>query len=159
MVFDKTGTLTQGKPTITSFQHYGRRPPHEVLSLIAAAEENSEHPLAGALLSYARKATQDAPKCAASEPGVKDTAWVKEAEGFEAVPGRGVRCRVGGLEILVGSRRLIEEQGVEINEQAGRHIQQVIGAAFEIRTGCVTGTERRFGVVLNTRAFIGSTDG
>lgn len=125
MVFDKTGTLTKGKPTITSFQHYGRLSRHETLALVAAAEENSEHPLAGALLDFAKHATQVGPKSPASEPGVKDTAWVREAEDFEAVPGGGVRCRVGGLEVVVGNRRLIEEGGVKISEEVAHHIQQV----------------------------------
>jgi len=95
VVFDKTGTLTKGIPAVTDVV---ADDPKEVLSLAAAAERNSEHPIGEAIV---RKA---------EELGLK----VEEPSSFEALPGLGVKARLGGVEILVGNRRLLAEQGVSV---------------------------------------------
>ncbi len=120
VAFDKTGTLTVGAPTLAEFvvapsatlpalatggggrSAPGASPPGEeaheaaryVLRLAASAEANSEHPIASALVEGARAR------------GVE----VLEPEAFETVPGRGVRARVDGVDVLVGRRDWLEAE-------------------------------------------------
>jgi len=96
VVFDKTGTLTKGVPAVTDIVAEGD--PKEVLRLAAAAEKNSEHPIAEAIV---RKA---------EELGLE----VEEPSSFEALPGLGVKVRLDDAEILVGNLRLLVEQGVPV---------------------------------------------
>ena len=96
VVFDKTGTLTKGVPAVTDIVAEGD--PKEVLRLAAAAEKNSEHPIAEAIV---RKA---------EELGLE----VEEPSSFEALPGLGVKARLDDAEILVGNLRLLVEQGVPV---------------------------------------------
>ena len=91
LLIDKTGTLTLGRPQLTDVVPLNGLAQDEVLRLAASAERYSEHPLAEAVRRAAR------------ERGMA----VSEAEGFEAVPGQGVRARVGDKDVAVGSRRLV----------------------------------------------------
>ncbi|MBE3596753.1 MAG: cation-translocating P-type ATPase, partial [Hydrogenibacillus sp.] len=86
-----TGTLTFGRPEITDVVPLDGRSEAELLALAAAAERYSEHPLAQAAVQAARSRGLVVP----------------EPEAFEALPGRGVRARVGGREIIVGSARWV----------------------------------------------------
>lgn len=98
IVFDKTGTLTYGRPTVKEVRAWGvdeRR----LLSLLRAAEQPSEHPLAKAIVKYAE--LNSAPESPA-------------AEQFKAVPGQGVSCRIDGQAVLVGKKAFLAEQGVDI---------------------------------------------
>jgi Cu+-exporting ATPase len=98
-VFDKTGTLTEGKPALREIVAISGSE-ENLLGIAAAAESASEHPLAAAVMA------------AAMERGIAPP----ELTDFEAVPGRGIRARVGGEELLVGSPRFLIEAGVALNE-------------------------------------------
>ena len=93
VLLDKTGTLTLGLPHITDVIPLDGSAlnQQELLTLAASAERYSEHPLAEAV------------RAAAAERGLR----LAEPEEFEAVPGAGVRARVDGITIAVGSRRLV----------------------------------------------------
>ncbi len=80
VIFDKTGTLTQGEPQVTEVAAGSALPENEVLRLVALLEQNSEHPLGQAVVRAAR------------ERGLS----LEQASEFEAVPGQGVRGRIGG---------------------------------------------------------------
>lgn len=98
VVLDKTGTLTSGRPTVTDVVSAG--PSGDVLlTLAASAERLSEHPIGDAILSAARK--RDLP--------------VHEARDFASVTGLGVRARVDGSEVLVGSGALLRQAGIQID--------------------------------------------
>ncbi|MDR2296292.1 MAG: heavy metal translocating P-type ATPase [Clostridiales Family XIII bacterium] len=96
VVFDKTGTVTEGKPTVTDVLPAGDLAPDELLRIAASAEAGSEHPLGRAIVAGA----QD-----------RELALAR-AEGFKAAAGRGVEARVEGQSVLVGNRRLMEENAV-----------------------------------------------
>lgn len=102
LLLDKTGTLTLGKPELTDVLPFGRWAEDEVLALAAAAERDSEHPLA------------DAVRRAAFERGLA----VEVPDVFDALPGRGVRARVAGRSVEVGSGRLLAEGEVPASAQA-----------------------------------------
>ncbi len=95
VLFDKTGTLTLGHPRLVSTVPLNGLAQDELLGLAAAAEKFSEHPLGRALVR------------AAGERGCR----VEDPQEFEALPGVGVRARVGARSVLVGRARLLEDHG------------------------------------------------
>ena len=95
VVFDKTGTLTEGKPKVVGIHAPGSTEP-EFMRQIAAAQQGSEHPLAKALLNYAETHNLVLPA----------------VEQFKSLPGRGIKARVEGVNLLVGSHRLMNEQSI-----------------------------------------------
>ena len=109
VVLDKTGTLTCGEPRLTDVIPANGLPANglpedELLALAAAAERNSEHPLGEAIVNGARERS-----LALADP-----------EAFDAPTGRGVRATVVGREVLVGSRKLMDESGVTEDGLASR---------------------------------------
>jgi Cu+-exporting ATPase len=101
IVLDKTGTLTAGRPALTDLTPFGVAG-DEALALAAAAERHSEHPIAMAILEAAR------------ERGLS----LADADDVEAVPGYGIRARVGGRQISVGSKRFMERLAVSVTAAA-----------------------------------------
>lgn len=93
LLVDKTGTLTLGRPALVGLAAAPGVSEDELLRLAAAAERYSEHPLAEAV------------RAAARERGLA----LPEPEGFRAVPGAGVQAVVDGAQVLVGSRRILEQ--------------------------------------------------
>jgi Cu+-exporting ATPase len=98
IVFDKTGTITKGKPEVTDVLVSAPFDRAELLSLAASAERGSEHPLGAAIVRAAEEAGVDVPA----------------AEGFRAIPGRGVEAVVGGRRVLVGNAAFMAESGVAV---------------------------------------------
>src|SRR6266702_2773510 len=105
VVFDKTGTLTEGRPSVTDIVAAGAGEA-ELLRLAAAADAQSEHPLATALVEAAKQRALA----------------VETPSRFEAVPGHGVKAVVGGRTVLVGNRTLLSGNGVtpELDRAAER---------------------------------------
>ena len=99
IVFDKTGTLTEGKFKVVELKNFLALPTSEWLSILAAAERGSEHPLGAAILRYAE------------EQGVEK----KEASFFQVAPGGGVRSVVEGREVLVGNKKFLVKEKVELS--------------------------------------------
>jgi Cu+-exporting ATPase len=96
VVFDKTGTLTTGKLSVTDVVALEGAGEDEVLRLAASAEMDSEHPLAAAV----------------REEASARSAGPEHPDSFEAVPGKGVRARLSGSEVLIGKPGFILESGV-----------------------------------------------
>lgn len=105
-VFDKTGTLTEGKPQVTDIIPVEPdSDANKILEIAAAAEKNSEHPLAKSIV----RKTQ--------ESGIK----IGETSDFMAIPGKGVDAEYSGSRILVGSLGLVKENGIQIE-----HAEKII---------------------------------
>lgn len=98
VAFDKTGTLTTGSPVLNHVVPFNGLDPDELLTLAAAAESRSEHPLSAAIVR------------AAEAKGLE----VPVASEFQAIPGQGVEAYVNGSYIWIGNRRLFEERRVRI---------------------------------------------
>jgi Cu2+-exporting ATPase len=107
IVFDKTGTLTEGKPRVTDVVAVGSSE-QEVLRLAGLAEARSGHPLAEAVLGELRRRGRPLEVATGSET----------IEEFENISGQGVRAKVGGRQILVGARRLLEQHELELGPLA-----------------------------------------
>lgn len=105
IAFDKTGTLTYGKPTVTDVVSFGMDE-KELLSLTAAVEEKSEHPLAQAITFYARKSG----------------AGERTITLFKAVAGKGVLASVDGSNVVIGNQRFLMEHNIAIEGSAKNQI-------------------------------------
>jgi len=100
VVFDKTGTITTGKPEVTDVVPTGEISESDLLRWAAAAEQGSEHPVGRAIVGRAKANGIEPP----------------EAEGFQAVRGKGVTAVVDGHRVLVGSRQLLRDNDLDPTE-------------------------------------------
>jgi Cu+-exporting ATPase len=127
VVLDKTGTLTLGRPSVIalSMAPGTALSREEILRLAGRAEAGSEHPLARAVVAYTRASIGEAPV----------------AEGFQAVPGRGVLATVDGYRVVFGNARLMSEQGIDgagMEKSADALEQQGATAMYLALDGVVT---------------------
>ena len=101
VVLDKTGTITKGEPEVTDIiaTFIAKE---ELLRLAASAERNSEHPLAEAIVGYARN------------QGIE----LREAIDFKAIPGHGIEVKVDGKLIFLGNRKLMKDKEINIEKLA-----------------------------------------
>ena len=100
VVLDKTGTITEGKPKVKDIIPFGIA--HDELVLIgASAEKYSEHPLAEAVLEYAK------------EKGIEP----KEVTNFKAISGRGIECDFEGRKILAGNKQFMKENNIVLEDK------------------------------------------
>ncbi|MBA2840049.1 Cu+-exporting ATPase [Methanococcus maripaludis] len=107
MIFDKTGTITKGEPEVDEIiSDYSKE---EVLLIAGTLEKNSEHPLALAILKKA-----DELNISLSEP-----------EKFESIIGMGITGIIKDQKVLVGNRRLMEENNISINEDYTKEISRL----------------------------------
>ena len=98
VVVDKTGTVTHGKPVLTDVHAATGQDEKKFLSLIGAAEKQSEHPLAEAIVQ-----------------GIQDKGIeLGDVQFFEAIPGHGVQATVSGQGVIVGTRKLMKQYGIDI---------------------------------------------
>ena len=107
LVLDKTGTITKGEPELTDVQAFEGFDEDRLLAAAAGVEAGSEHPLAQAIVEGAR------------ERGVAKP----EARDFKSITARGMQATVDGETVLVGSRRLMQEEGVALPEHVEADMQ------------------------------------
>jgi Cu+-exporting ATPase len=97
VLFDKTGTITHGKPELTDIIIFHPEERENVLRRAGSAEKNSEHPLAQAIVN-----------------GIaKEGVTLQDPDSFEALPGHGVKAVLDGQEVLLGTRRLMAQNGIQ----------------------------------------------
>jgi Cu+-exporting ATPase len=115
LVVDKTGTLTEGRPAVTQVLPNDSLSKEEVLSAAAAVENNSEHPLAAAIVR-------------------RNSGRMPEVRDFESIPGGGVRGQVNGRRVVVGKPEFLREQNVsgidELEKKAIALQEQGTGVVF-----------------------------
>ncbi|WP_258807204.1 cation-translocating P-type ATPase [Pseudidiomarina sp. CB1] len=120
IVFDKTGTLTEGRPKLTDFGLFSQALPQAtVATLVHSLEKQSEHPLAQAIVNglVAHLADDDR---ATDAPQIQQ---------FNAHQGKGVSAKAtyhdNTYEVFIGSLRLLEEQGVHVNDHAQQLLREL----------------------------------
>ncbi len=140
VVLDKTGTITRGQPAVTQIiLHHFTDGEEELLRLAASVEKGSEHPLGEAITAEA------------NGRGLT----LSEPLGFQALAGHGVKAEVDGHPMLIGNRRLMQDQDIEIEsleddltqlENAGQtailiavgtQLAGVIGVADTVKEGSI----------------------
>ena len=138
IVLDKTGTITEGHPSVTNVLSIGDFTEEDVIRYAASVEQFSEHPAAKAVMAEAAK---------------RNTKLAK-AEEFQAEVGLGVRAKVGGTWIRIGSESMLELEEIEMDEELsaradlmateaktpmfvvrGSHLIGLIGFADKIKPG------------------------
>jgi Cu+-exporting ATPase len=97
VIFDKTGTLTRGEPNVTDLIPFFTHTEKDILRMAASVEVGSEHPLGEAIVRAAKHRELDLPK----------------VHRFEAIPGHGIRGEVDGHRILLGNRRLFQQEKID----------------------------------------------
>ncbi len=128
VVFDKTGTLTRGQPVVTDILPAENVTRKDVLEVAMSIEASSEHPLAKAVL----------------EKGRQEEVAPRPIQDFEALSGLGARAVLGATEVLLGNRRLMQEQGLvlgDLAEAADRLAQEAKTTIF------VAEKDRMLGVI------------
>ena len=98
VVLDKTGTVTLGRPELTDVLPAEGVAKDELIRLVASAEQGSEHPLGQAIVR------------GASANGAE----LEPASDFEALPGQGIRARIGDVLVHAGNRRMAESLGIDL---------------------------------------------
>ncbi len=127
-VFDKTGTLTLGRPQVTEVLSFGDE---GCLGLAAAAERGCAHPLGRAVLEYAAARNAEVPA----------------VDKVEDQKGRGVRAWVQDHVVLVGSRRFLEEEQVELSQDAEEKLEALQNTGASLVLCAVDGKLRlMFGI-------------
>jgi len=101
VVLDKTGTLTEGHPVLAGVHSAGRKTSEDLLRIAAAAEEQSNHPLAHAVVDHARS---------------RGLAW-PQARNLQVYPGRGLSATIEGQECLLGNELLFKEFSIALPSQ------------------------------------------
>ena len=113
IVFDKTGTLTKGEPVVTDIVDIKNEKSNiknsEILRIAASVEKNSEHPLAQAIVE---KAEQGKIK-------------LFEVKNFEALPGKGVKAELENKKILIGTRKLMMENNISVNDAVSQSLEEL----------------------------------
>ncbi|WP_455041665.1 heavy metal translocating P-type ATPase [Leptotrichia buccalis] len=98
VVFDKTGTITKGKPVLTDLIAYGKYNENELLKIAASVENDSEHPLAEAIVNEAKEKNIE----------------IKPYEKFRAMPGYGIRATFEDKEVQIGNKKLMENRKINV---------------------------------------------
>ncbi|PLX68374.1 MAG: hypothetical protein C0602_09345 [Denitrovibrio sp.] len=116
IIFDKTGTLTTGDLQVELFELMGGLDKLRMLSYAASVEASSEHPLADAIVSYAK------------EKGAE----VSDVEDFENHDGEGVTGLLGGRRVFAGKREYLERNGIKVKPSSfsGSHVYLGIDKEF-----------------------------
>ena len=100
VIFDKTGTLTKGEPSVTDIKTYNGFTQQDIIKYSGSAERSSEHPLTEAI----------------SKKTIDENITLAKADEFEALPGRGIQCTIEDKKVLLGNRKLMQEQNVSTTE-------------------------------------------
>lgn len=111
IIFDKTGTITEGNPRLTNFLIFSDIDENKFISIIASLEKVSEHPLADAIVNFAKE--KNLP--------------LLNIKNFNSITGKGVEGEVEKSKVLIGNYRLIKERGFEVdkyNEKIENFINQ-----------------------------------
>ncbi len=98
VVLDKTGTITKGTPEVVDIVVVDELSHNKLMEIAATAESVSEHPLAKAVVEKAK------------EMGIS----IGQPDEFEAIPGGGIRAKVGVYEVLIGNPELLEKQSIDL---------------------------------------------
>ena len=100
VVFDKTGTLTKGKPEVVDIVAFGKNKKNDVLKFAAIAEKGSEHPLGESIINEAKNQKIKIPN----------------GKNFKSIAGQGVRVKFDKKEILLGNRKLLNENKISVKK-------------------------------------------
>ncbi len=127
---DKTGTLTEGKPKVSACVPSHEWDEQRLLGMAASIEQSSEHPLARAIIDYAKE----------------KNARIESVQDFESVTGGGIKAKLNGQNIILGKQKFLEEEKINIPEnlknesaQLQAKAQTVVWVAVEGKVAGILG--------------------
>jgi Cu+-exporting ATPase len=124
VLLDKTGTVTKGKPEVTDVIEFQEG----MLSYAVSAERGSEHPLAQAIVEY----------------GKRQQIAVKPFEHFAALAGHGIEAIIDGKRVLVGTRKLMKENNIDIS----RHEEKMVQLETEGKTAMLVAIDGKLAGII-----------
>ncbi|MEM4567057.1 MAG: heavy metal translocating P-type ATPase [Sulfolobales archaeon] len=127
--FDKTGTITVGEPALLDVITFNEFSKDELIEYVCTAERRSEHPLAKAILKQCNNLE-------INDVGVED---------YEHLPGLGLIARVNGVEVAVGSEKLMEELGVRLDNSVEDVVENITSKGF---TAIIVAVNREVAAVM-----------
>lgn len=125
VVFDKTGTLTKGVFEVQN------NVPDSVLYPIAAVERNSNHPIAKAILEYAKKKYLATTKNSTGNSEDKFFQVLPQISDVKEIAGKGLIAVMNGSEILVGNTKLLQEKNIAAPEELSATVKTVVCCAID----------------------------
>lgn len=99
VVVDKTGTITKGRPELTAIQNHSDKKDEEIIQILATLENKSEHPIAHAIVSYAKEKKLS----------------IADVRSFEIIKGKGLKGLIDGVEYLAGNLALVKDLGLSFD--------------------------------------------
>ncbi len=116
IVLDKTGTITEGKPHVTVYYVYPEFEEKEIIDILYTVEENSNHPLADAVVRFCQE----------------KMANKKDLGALEEIAGKGVKSMVDGKTVVIGNKTLMDEVEIDfaVNKQAIDFIQGSVATIY-----------------------------
>jgi Cu+-exporting ATPase len=130
IVFDKTGTLTKGKPSVTDILDLSGIGENELLRLAAIAESGSEHPLGQAVVNSAKE---------------KGIPVISNPTSFAAVSGHGLRATYADHTILIGNRKLMDDNKIPVTETLDTTLKQL---EFQGKTGTLVAIDNKLAGII-----------
>lgn len=106
--FDKTGTLTKGTLSISKVYNYSNMEEKELINKVASMEKKSEHPIARAIVAVA------------------ENEKLEEVNDFKAIPGYGIEGSIENDKYIIGNRKLMEQQNIEVPEESEKDEQALV---------------------------------
>ncbi len=100
IVADKTGTITKGKPELVSIKNYSQKNDEDFISILATLENKSEHPIAHAVIEYAKQ----------------NKIQITEAQDFAIIKGQGLKGTIDGKEYFAGNIKLIKDLNLKFDK-------------------------------------------
>jgi len=102
VVMDKTGTITKGKPELTSIKTHSKLDDQKIISILGGLESKSEHPIAHAVLEYAKEKSIE----------------IASVQEFEIIKGKGLKGVIGGTEYYAGNTKLVSDLKLSLDFQS-----------------------------------------
>ena len=102
VVVDKTGTITKGKPELISIKNHTKNSDDKLISILASLENKSEHPIANAIVSYAKE--KNLP--------------LSQIKNFNAIKGKGLKAEINNIEYYAGSTKLISDLNLKFDSKS-----------------------------------------
>lgn len=121
VIVDKTGTITIGKPTLVDIKNLSNKSDTELLSILASLESKSEHPIASAIVNYARE----------------KNILTEDISNFESLHGKGVKASIGSIEYYAGNVELMKELNLVYN------VSELEAFTIQGKTPVIIATEKQ----------------
>lgn len=128
ILLDKTGTITVGQPVFSKINNFSNESDDEILKIARSIEQHSQHPISSALFNNENKKDYDL-------YGVSD---------FKNISGKGVKGTVNGIQYLIGNKKLLSDNDIEINEEI---LSELARQEFDLKTSVLVASDKVLAII------------